>query len=137
MRFGLERARPREGLSLARAALVLHRSPEEFAARFPSVPRLEQGRFVFAAQRHRFGGDAALPGRFSAEALLSLSESPDLHQLDASRICVPTLAVAARGSAAAPDGRARARGADAGRAAARHPRRDAARLASRAAVGMN
>ena len=97
VRFALESARPQEGLSLARAlALALYRSPEEFAARFPSVPRLEEGRFVFPVERHLFGADAALLGRFRAEAFLCLSESLDLHQLDATRICVPTLAVAAR-----------------------------------------
>ncbi len=69
--------------------------PMTLAARFPAVPQLEEGRFLFPVERHRFGADAALLGRFRAEAFLCLSESLDLHQLDASRIGVPTLAVAA------------------------------------------
>jgi homoserine O-acetyltransferase len=97
VRFALECARPREGLGLARAvALALYRSPEEFAARFPAVPRLEHGQFVFPVEHHLFGQEAARLPRLRAEAFLSLSESLDLHRLDASRICVPTLAVAAR-----------------------------------------
>ena len=96
VRFSLETDRGPEGLALARAiALALYRSPEEFAARFPSVPQLQQQQFVFPVERHLFAPDAQLE-HFSAEAFLCLSESLDLHQLDAERICVPTLAVAAR-----------------------------------------
>lgn len=97
VRFALECARAPEGLALARAVgSALYRSPEEFAARFATVPQLEQDRFVFPVEHHLFGQAAGPLGRFGAEAFLTLSESLDLHCLDASRICVQTTAVAAR-----------------------------------------
>lgn len=97
VRFALESGRPAEGLALARAvALALYRSPEEFAARFPSVAQLEQERFVFPVERYLFTSDSARLEAFRAEAFLCLSESLDLHRLEAERICVPTSAVAVR-----------------------------------------
>lgn len=96
VRFALATDRGTEGLTLARAiALALYRSPEEFAARFASVPQREQDQFVFPVERYLFA-DAERLAAFGAEAFLCLSESLDLHQLDAERICVPTLAVASR-----------------------------------------
>ncbi len=97
VRFALERGSPEQGLRLARAVgLALYRSPEEFAARFSSVPQSENGRFVFPVERHLFADDASPLESLRAEAFLCLSESLDLHQLEASRICVRTTAVAAR-----------------------------------------
>jgi homoserine O-acetyltransferase len=96
VRFAIDCGRPQEGLGLARAvALSLYRSSEEFAARFPLIPSLNGEQFVFPVERYLFaqGGVAA---DFHAEAFLCLSESLDLHNVDASRVFVPTLAVAAR-----------------------------------------
>ncbi|MGH8290650.1 MAG: homoserine O-succinyltransferase MetX [Steroidobacteraceae bacterium] len=97
VKFAIERDRPEEGLRLARAVgLSLYRSSEEFAARFPATPRLEGGGFVFPVERYLFA-DAAEPiAAFRAEAFLCLSESLDLHQVDATRVFVPTAAVGAR-----------------------------------------
>ena len=97
VRFALECGRPADGLGLARAVgLSLYRSPEEFAARFPSVPALERDRFVFPVERYLFAAASGSLERLRAEAFLCLSESLDLHHIDATRICVPTTAVAAR-----------------------------------------
>lgn len=96
VRFAIECARGQEGLSLARSiGMSLYRSPEEFAARFPGVPALREGRFVFPVERYLFADSPELAG-FRAEAFLCLSESLDLHQIDAARIFVPTAAVGAR-----------------------------------------
>jgi homoserine O-acetyltransferase/O-succinyltransferase len=97
VRFALDCARPQEGLALARAvSLSLYRSAEEFAARFPASPTLNGERFVFPVERYLFPDDGGTVADFRAEAFLCLSESLDLHQVDASRIFVPTLAVGAR-----------------------------------------
>ena len=96
VRFAIDCGRPQEGLRLARAvALSLYRSSEEFAARFPATPSLNGEQFVFPVERYLFseGGRAA---DFHAEAFLCLSESLDLHNVDAGRVFVPTLAVGAR-----------------------------------------
>ncbi len=97
VKFAVSCARPQEGLTLARAVgLSLYRSSEEFAARFPATPRQEGGEFVFPVERYLFADPAESSGAFRAEAFLCLSESLDLHQVDATRIFVPTTAVGAR-----------------------------------------
>ena len=96
VRFAIDCGRPQEGLMLARAvALSLYRSSEEFAARFPVTPSLDGEQFAFPVERHLFspGGVAA---DFRAEAFLCLSESLDLHNVDAGRVFVPTIAVGSR-----------------------------------------
>jgi homoserine O-acetyltransferase/O-succinyltransferase len=96
VKFAIRCERPQEGVRLARAVgLSLYRSSEEFAARFPATPRLEGGEFVFPVERYLFA-DAESTATFRAEAFLCLSESLDLHQVDATRIFVPTTAVGAR-----------------------------------------
>lgn len=97
VKFAIQCTRPEEGLRLARAVgLSLYRSSEEFAARFPAVPRLQAGEFVFPVERYLFVDGSESVSAFRAEAFLCLSESLDLHQVDATRIFVPTTAVAAR-----------------------------------------
>jgi homoserine O-acetyltransferase len=97
VKFAIECGRPGEGLRLARAVgLSLYRSSEEFAARFPGIPRLEGEEFVFPVERFLFVDAGESTSAFRAEAFLCLSESLDLHQVDANRIFVPTTAVAAR-----------------------------------------
>lgn len=109
VRFALECSRPQAGLSLARAvALSLYRSPEEFAARFPAHPQLEGERFVFPVERYLFPQTADSPSGFAAEAFLCLSESLDLHRVDATRIFVPTTAIAVREDQLVPVGDVRA-----------------------------
>ena len=109
VKFALRCGRPEEGLRLARAVgLSLYRSSEEFAARFPATPRLEGGEFVFPVERYLFADGAEVTAAFRAESFLCLSESLDLHQVDATRIFVPTTAVAAREDQLVPLGDVRA-----------------------------
>lgn len=97
VKFAISCGRSQEGLRLARAVgLSLYRSSEEFAARFPVTPRLEGAGFVFPVERYLFAGPSEATSAFRAEAFLCLSESLDLHQVDASRIFIPTTAVGAR-----------------------------------------
>jgi homoserine O-acetyltransferase len=96
VKFAIERGAGQEGVRLARAiGMSLYRSPEEFAARFPAIPAQQDGRFLFPVERYLFGDGPEITG-FSAEAFSCLSESLDLHRVDASRIFVPTTAVGAR-----------------------------------------
>ncbi len=97
VRMALASGRAAEGLRLARAlAMSTYRSSEELGARFAGPPVLESGRFVFPVERYLLarGGDYA--ARHRAESFLCLSESIDLHRVDADRIFVPTIAVAVR-----------------------------------------
>jgi homoserine O-acetyltransferase len=97
VRFAAECGRPEEGLKLARAlAMATYRSPEEFAARFDGLAAREGEGFVFPVEEYLLarGGDYAR--RYRAESFLSLSESIDLHRIDAARVFVPTAVVATR-----------------------------------------
>ena len=97
VRFAIGCGRGPEGLQLARAVgMSTYRSSEEFAARFPPLPRLESGRFVFPVEQYLFADNSEWVAGFRPEAFLALSESLDLHRVDAARIFVPTAAVAAR-----------------------------------------
>lgn len=97
VKFAISCGRPQEGLKLARAVgLSLYRSSEEFAARFPPTARLEGEVYVFPVERYLFAEAGDSSDVFRAEAFLCLSESLDLHQVDATRIFVPTTAIAAR-----------------------------------------
>ena len=97
VRFGLDVGKPKEGVQLARAlAMSTYRSSEEFAARFGgSASQAEQG-FVFPVEDYLFSRGADYAARTRPESFLCLSESIDLHRVDASRIFVPTAAVAIR-----------------------------------------
>jgi len=97
VRFALDCGRPKDGLQLARAlAMSTYRSSEEFSARFNGAPVVDGERFVFPVESYLFsrGGDYA--SRYRPESFLCLSESIDLHRVDAGRIFVPTTAVAVR-----------------------------------------
>jgi len=97
LRFALECGRPKDGLKLARAlAMSTYRSAEELEARFDGAPVRDGERFVFPVEQYLFarGGDFA--DRHKPEAIACLSESIDLHRVDASRIFVPTTIVAIR-----------------------------------------
>jgi homoserine O-acetyltransferase len=97
VRFAIACGRGPEGLQLARAVgMSTYRSSEEFAARFPALPRLEDGRFVFPVEQFLFADSSEWAAGFRPEAFLALSESLDLHRVDAARIFVPTTAVASR-----------------------------------------
>lgn len=97
VRFALAQNQAAEGLQLARAlAMATYRSPEEFAARFAQPPRRVGDRFVFPIEDYLFARGRDYASRYRAEAFMCLSESIDLHAVDATRIGVPTTVVAVR-----------------------------------------
>jgi homoserine O-acetyltransferase/O-succinyltransferase len=109
VRAALAAGRPEQGLELARAlAMTTYRSPEEFAARFAQPPRLEAGQFVFPVEDYLFARGREFAARHRPESFLCLSESIDLHALDAARVECPTTAVAVREDLLVPIGDMRA-----------------------------
>jgi len=97
VRFAHQAGQAREGLQLARAlAMSTYRSSEEFAARFSGAPARGDECFVFPVEDYLFARGADYATRYRPESFLCLSESIDLHRVDASRIFVPTAAVAIR-----------------------------------------
>ena len=97
VRFAVQVGRASEGLELARAlAMTTYRSPEEFAARFAAPPTREDGRFVFPVESYLFARGRDYAARVRAEEFLCLSESIDLHRVEAARIRVPTTVIAVR-----------------------------------------
>ena len=97
VRFAMQAGKANEGLELARAlAMTTYRSPEEFSARFNSAPTRVDGRFVFPVEDYLFARGRDYAARVRAEEFLCLSESIDLHRVDATRISVPTTVIAVR-----------------------------------------
>jgi len=97
VRFGLQCGHAREAVELARAlAMTTYRTAEEFAARFDGAPSCESGEFVFPVERYLAARGSAYASRHRPESFLCLSESIDLHRVNAARIFVPTSAVAVR-----------------------------------------
>lgn len=97
VRFAIDAGRPAEGLEIARAlAMTTYRSVEEFAARFDGAPTQDGQRFVFPVERYLNARGADYATRYRAESFLCLSESIDLHRVDAGAIFVPVTAVAVR-----------------------------------------
>lgn len=97
VRFALSTGRAADGLELARAlAMATYRSPDEFAARFTSAPRTHEGHFVFPVEEYLFARGRSYAERYVPESFLCLSESIDLHVVDAARVSVPTAVVAVR-----------------------------------------
>ena len=86
-----------EGLRLARAlAMTTYRSADEFATRFGGEPVQVDGRFQFPVEAYLLARGDAYAASYVPEAFVCLSESIDLHRVDASRIRVPTTLVAIR-----------------------------------------
>ena len=97
VRLGIETGRPAEALALARRlAMPTYRSAEEFGARFAGPAVFEQGRARLPVERYLAARGADYAARHSPEAFLCLSESIDLHRVEAGRICVPSTVVAVR-----------------------------------------
>ena len=114
-------------MELARAlAMATYRSPQEFAARFAHLPRQVDGRFVFPVEEYLFARGRDYAARYRAESFLCLSESIDLHAIDAARVPTPTMVVAVREDQLVPIGDMRALAARLPRAACMNcPRRTA------------
>lgn len=97
VRLTLESGRGADGLKLARAlAMSTYRSSEELAARFSELPALESDRFVFPIERYLLARGRDYAARHRPESFVCLSESIDLHRVDASRIFIPTIAIGVR-----------------------------------------
>ena len=85
----------REALSLARQlALLSYRTPEEFAERFAAPVALVDGRARCAAEDWLEARGSHYVARTAPTAFARLSESIDLHSLDAAQVGVPTVIVA-------------------------------------------
>jgi homoserine O-acetyltransferase len=97
VRFAAQSGNAKEGLQLARAlAMSTYRSTEEFAARFSGLPAAGEAGFTFPVEDYLFSRGADYATRYRPESFLCLSESIDLHRVDAARIFVPVAAVAIR-----------------------------------------
>lgn len=94
-RLGASEGGRREALSLARQlAMLSYRTPEEFAQRFDAPARFEDGVAHFAAEDYLHSCGERYVARTPATAFLRLSESIDLHEVDATQVRVPTTVVA-------------------------------------------
>jgi homoserine O-acetyltransferase len=83
------------GLALARElAMLSYRTPEEFAGRFDAPARVANGRVRCGAEDYLDACGSKFAGSFPAAAFLRLSESIDLHDVDAGQVDVPTTVVA-------------------------------------------
>jgi homoserine O-acetyltransferase len=112
IRFGLDAAQPERGLQLARAlAMATYRSPEEFAARFSGSPRHDTDGFVFPVEEYLLARGADYTRRHRSGGFLCLSESIDLHRVDATGIFTPVFCVAVHEDQLVPVADIRAMGA--------------------------
>ena len=85
------------GLKLARAlAMATYRSAVEFQLRFGAAPSRNDDRFVFPVEDYLFARGDAYVRKYRAESFLALSESIDLHQVDATRVHTPATLIAVR-----------------------------------------
>ena len=97
LQFAVECGRAKDGLQLARAlAMATYRSAEEFEARFDGAPTLGAERFSFPVEQYLFARGSDFAEKHKPEAIVCLSESIDLHRVEAARIFVPTTIVAIR-----------------------------------------
>jgi homoserine O-acetyltransferase len=109
VRYALSKDDGPEGLRLARAlAMATYRSPQEFMARFADPPSVESGRYVFPVEKYLLARGDAYANTYLPEAFVCLSESIDLHRIDASAIAVPTALVAVKEDQLVPIGDMRA-----------------------------
>lgn len=96
-RLGQDCGRATEGLKLARAlAMSTYRSHEEFAARFAGAARRTDAGFVFPVEEYLLARGEDYAAQHEPGSFLCLSESIDLHRVDATRIFTPTTVVAVR-----------------------------------------
>ena len=97
VRDALARGDGAEGLKLARAmAMTTYRSAAELALRFGGEPVREAVRFRFPVEEYLFARGEDYVQHYRPESFLSLSESIDLHRLDAAAIATPATLIAVR-----------------------------------------
>jgi homoserine O-acetyltransferase/O-succinyltransferase len=97
VRYALTKGDGAEGLRLARAlAMATYRSSQEFAARFSGPAIQIDGQFQFPVESYLLSRGEAYAASYIPEAFVCLSESIDLHAVDATQIRVPVTLVAVR-----------------------------------------
>ncbi len=97
VREALARGDGAAGLKLARAlAMATYRSPREFAVRFGGPPVRDADRFRFPVEEYLFARGDEYVQTYKAESFLALSESIDLHAMDAGEVKTPTTLIAVR-----------------------------------------
>jgi homoserine O-acetyltransferase len=97
VRYAAARGEGAEGLRLARAlAMSTYRSPQEFAQRFTGEPERTANSFEFPVEKYLFSRGDAYAASYVPESFVCLSESIDLHRVDATKISLPTTLVAIR-----------------------------------------
>ena len=85
------------GLKLARAlAMATYRSATEFELRFGGAPVREADRFRFPIEEYLFARGDDYVQKYRAETFLALSESIDLHRMDATLVRTPATLIAVR-----------------------------------------
>lgn len=85
------------GLKLARAlAMATYRSQSEFTKRFSGPPVRDAQRFRFPVEGYLFARGDDYVQKYRAETFLALSESIDLHRMDATRVRTPATLIAVR-----------------------------------------
>lgn len=97
VRFALEHEAGADGLKLARAlAMATYRSPAEFKQRFAGEATRVEGQFQFPVESYLFARGDAYAQSYKPRSFVCLSESIDLHRVDARQIRVPVALVAVR-----------------------------------------
>ena len=85
------------GLKLARAlAMATYRSSVEFELRFGGAPVRDAERFRFPIEEYLFARGDDYVQKYRAETFLALSESIDLHHMDATEVRTPATLIAVR-----------------------------------------
>ena len=85
-----------EGVALARQlAMTTYRTPDEFQARFASVPKGSAAGDAYDVCEYLISRGQAFAGKMPIERLLLLSDSMDRHRVDPGQITTPTLLVGA------------------------------------------
>ena len=85
------------GLKLGRAlAMATYRSAVEFQLRFGGAPTRNGDRFRFPIEDYLFARGDDYVQKYRAESFLALSESIDLHELDATQVHTPATLIAVR-----------------------------------------
>ncbi len=97
VREAIARGDGASGLKLARAlAMATYRSQTEFAMRFGGPPVRDGERFRFPVEGYLFARGDDYVQKYRAESFLALSESIDLHEVDAAQVRTPATLVAVR-----------------------------------------
>ncbi len=105
VREALARGDGPAGLRLARAlAMTTYRSASEFDRRFSAQPVRVADRFRFPVEDYLFARGDHYAAQYRAESFLALSESIDLHDMDARQVRTPTTVVAVLEDQLAPIG---------------------------------